>query len=123
MHGTTPKVRLNQSFSWHVSDLLELAYFEASEDAALGIVGRAWFERRLQAFHNSEQPDNDLAWYALRNAVYATGSRVLLARTLGFCRAQEDSWPFFENALSVHTQIIYWQTTVIGVQALAVMVG
>lgn len=73
--------------------------------------------------NQSNNLEDDPAWYALRNAVYASGCRILVNRSMGFQAAQEQAWPFFENALSVQSQVLYWQTTVIGVQAFAVMVG
>lgn len=33
------------------------------------------------------------------------------------------SWPYFENALSVHTELMFLPSSIVGVQALVLMVG
>lgn len=99
------------------------AYFDESHDAALGIVHRPWFEMKLRSHFISSSSKDDPAWYALRNIVYASGCRIVTSKVATFHEAQQASWPFFENSLSVHTQLLYWQTTVTGVQALTAMVG
>ncbi|GKZ52105.1 hypothetical protein AbraIFM66951_011773, partial [Aspergillus brasiliensis] len=46
------------------------AYFENSRDSVFGVVLRSSFECRLRIhFQNPNTPDEDVAWYALRNAV------------------------------------------------------
>lgn len=66
--------------------------------------------------------DDEPAWYALRNIIYATGSRIHLSKTSTFRAASQVSWEWFENALSVHTEILYFKTSLLGVQALTLMV-
>lgn len=101
----------------------EPAHFERAHDAAYGIVHRPWFETRLQAHFNGMKHDDEYSWHALRNAIFASGCRILAEEEgASFSVAQNTSWPWFQNALSVHTEMLYGQTTVIGVQALAVMV-
>ncbi|KID91330.1 Transcription factor, fungi, partial [Metarhizium majus ARSEF 297] len=97
------------------------AYFDESHDAALGIVHRPWFEMKLRSHFISSSSKDDPAWYALRNIVYASGCRIVTSKAATFHETQQASWPFFENSLSVHTQLLYWQTTVTGVQALTAM--
>ena len=99
-----------------------LAYFDEAPEAAFGIVLRSRFAAKLQSHFNGA-PDDDPAWYALRNAVYAVGCRISLSKTHSFTEAYRKAWCFFENALSAHTEIIYFRTSILGVQALAVMVN
>ncbi|KAK5199661.1 hypothetical protein LTR92_000202 [Exophiala xenobiotica] len=97
------------------------AYFEEALDAGLGIVHRPWFEHRLKAHLDGQNDDEDPSWYALRNVIYASGSRTVLAKTKSFRQANQLAWRWFENALSVHTEILYFRTSLIGVQALTLM--
>ncbi|KAK5304001.1 hypothetical protein LTR99_004457 [Exophiala xenobiotica] len=97
------------------------AYFEEALDAGLGIVHRPWFEHRLKAHLDGQNDDEDPSWYALRNVIYASGSRIVLAKTKSFRQANQLAWRWFENALSVHTEILYFRTSLIGVQALTLM--
>ena len=83
---------------------------------------RSWFESRLRAHLNGVNTDDEPVWYALRNIVYATGSRLHLSKTATFREACQASWGWFENALSVHTEILYFRTSILGVQALTLMV-
>lgn len=105
-----------------------VAYFEHALDAALGIVHRPWFEARLRAHlntrsQNQEGHDNeDPCWYAIRNVIYAAGSRIELSKSEDFRQTNRVAWQWFENALSVHTEILYFRTSTMGVQALTLMV-
>lgn len=68
------------------------------------------FMDRLELHYRQHQSvENDLNWYALRNTVFAIGSRLgiasfRLAQTLSAAQAQ--SWAYFENALSVYVNLI-----------------
>jgi hypothetical protein len=89
-------------------------------------VERPWFEARLRAhFSNgaahAAQPD-DKAWYALRNVLWAWGSRIVLSKTSGFRDVSKVSWALFENALSVHTETLFLRASSMAVQALILMV-
>lgn len=66
--------------------------------------------------------DEDPAWYALRNAIYAAGCRLELSKRGNFREAYQTAWNFFENALAVHTELLYFHTSLLAVQALTVMV-
>jgi hypothetical protein len=89
-------------------------------------VGRASFEARLREnFRDGAKLEADPAWYALRNIIYAYGCRIVSSkdshqRTFAESRAQ--AWRYFNNALSVHTDLIYKQTDLSAIQALLVMV-
>ncbi len=100
-----------------------LAYFDEALDAALGIVHRPWFESRLRARFAGAADDADPAWNALRNIVYATGCRIELSKTRSIRDANQAAWGWFENALSVHTELLYFRTSITGVKALTLMVS
>ncbi|KAF2811865.1 uncharacterized protein BDZ99DRAFT_560399 [Mytilinidion resinicola] len=100
------------------------AYFEESLDKVFGVVHRPMFEARLQAHFQQENIEEDSAWYALRNTVYASGCKIVHTkedRPNAFVEAQEKAWSYFENALSVHTDLIYMRTGLSAVQALLAM--
>ncbi|OQU99347.1 Fungal specific transcription factor domain-containing protein [Cladophialophora immunda] len=97
------------------------AYFNESIDADLAVVHRPWFEQRLNEFYSSGVKDEDASWYALRMAVFACGCQIELSKTESFREANETGWRYFENALSVYTNILFYQTSIVGVQALVVM--
>jgi len=102
-----------------------IAYFEDGYDAVFGVVYRPEFEARLRAhFEQNTSGDIDPAWYALRNTVYASGCRQFLSKShsVTFVDAQAQAWRYFENALSVHGEILYSSTGLLAVQALAAMV-
>lgn len=101
---------------------LWLAYFTSAYGIEFGAVDRHWFESRLEAEIERSADDTDTAWYALKNAVLAVGCRIVVSERGSFQEACKSSWKLFENALSVHTQLLYEHTSVIGVQALTVMV-
>lgn len=67
-------------------------------------------------------PD-DPSYYALRNIIWATGSRVVHAKTANsFSETWRTAWGWFENALSVHTEIIFLGSFMTVVQVLILMV-
>ncbi|KAI1629537.1 fungal-specific transcription factor domain-containing protein [Exophiala viscosa] len=97
------------------------AYFEEATEAALGIVRRSCFETRLRSSYLSSTSDDDPSWYALRNVIFASGCRLMRSRDKGYTEAHQESWSYFENALSVHAELLYFRTSVVGVQALTLM--
>lgn len=100
------------------------SYFSEAPEAAFGILNRTRFESAIRKhYEGSQTMDNDPAWYALRNIVFAYGSRILLSRTLTFEEANKESQGWFLNALAVHTDILYFRTSIVGVLALIVMVS
>lgn len=104
------------------------AYFDESRDTVFGIISRPVFESRLRAYleHDLDRSlSKDYSWYALRNAVYAAGCRQLLSREKPgpFLIGKGHGWEYFQNALSVHTALIYSRTDLMAVQALAIMVS
>ncbi|KAK4939633.1 hypothetical protein LTR10_020133 [Elasticomyces elasticus] len=99
----------------------EIRFFEEALESALGIVHRPWFEMQLKSYFTGAINDVDPAWYALRNVVYAFGCRIQLAKCSSFRDATQSAWVWFENALSVHTEVLYFRTSIVGVQALTLM--
>lgn len=68
----------------------------------------------------------DTAWYALRNTIYAAGCRVQLSELeylSPLAKAQESSWRYFENALSVLPDLLYPWTDPMAIHALLLMVS
>ena len=107
--------------------LLTTAYFDESPDTIYHIIDRSMFERRLNAhFTGDAGQQNDCpAWYALRNIIYAYGCRIEISKTSHrqkIAESQTKAWAYFENALSVHTELIYTRTDMSAVQALTAMV-
>jgi hypothetical protein len=103
-----------------------IAYFEDCHYAAFGVVHRPTFEARLRSqFAQDAEFEDDVSWFALRNTVYASGCRVMLSKhaSMTFLEAQAQAWLYFENALSVHTDLLYTPTGLAAVQALALMVS
>lgn len=92
----------------------------------MGIVHRQTFEERLRLHFGGELSDDDPGWYALRNAVYASGCRAEYSKachSMAFEEAQDRGWRFLKNALSVQTELLYGQTDISAVQALVAMVS
>ncbi|KEF55737.1 uncharacterized protein A1O9_08487 [Exophiala aquamarina CBS 119918] len=97
------------------------AFFEETPEAALGIVQRSCFESRLRSFYKSSKNEDNFSWFAMRNIIFAYGCRVVSSKTASYSEAQQESWSYFENALSVHTEILCFRTSVMGAQALTLM--
>ena len=58
--------------------------------------------------------------------MWAAGCRITLSNApypSAFIESRNQSWWYFENALSVHTELIYARSDVVAIQALAVMVS
>lgn len=103
------------------------AYFDESRDIVFGIVSRTVFESRLRGHFKNNQQDlleQDSSWYALRNSVYATGCRQLLSKEQPgpFLVGRGHGWEYFQNALSVQTELLYARNNFMAVQSLAIMV-
>ena len=98
------------------------AFFEESYNAAFGIVHRTWFEARLKEHFNHLKPETDPSWYALRNIIYAYGCSIESCKNNSYSAAQRLSGQWFENALSVHSDLLFRQTSVVSVHALTLMV-
>lgn len=101
-----------------------LAFFEECHYAVFGIVERSTFEARLQLQHSHKATyEDDACWSALRNTIFASGCRIVLSKdpSITFAEAQAQAWRYFENALSVHTDLLYTPTGLVAVEALALM--
>jgi hypothetical protein len=102
------------------------AYFEQAFESAFDIIDCASFEARLTKQLEGAVPDDDPAWYALRNVVYAFGCRASTFKegvSETWSEAQSKGWRFFENALAVHTELVYFRSNLSAVQALLAMVS
>lgn len=115
-----------ESLAWRYAS----AYFDEDPDAMFGIVHRQTFENLLRNhFKRNEQFDaaRDPGWYALRNVVYAAGSRIISVRASSAPSRKSflasKSWRFFLNAFSVHMDLLYFPTSLMAVSALAMMVS
>ncbi|OAL34609.1 hypothetical protein AYO20_06026 [Fonsecaea nubica] len=103
------------------------AFFDQGLDAIFGCIHRQAFEQKLRAQYESKLPSGpaqDAAWYALRNTVYAAGCRITLsegAYPSAFFEARTQAWRYFENALSVHTDLVYGRSGITAIQALLSM--
>lgn len=100
------------------------AYFAEAPEAAFGVVNRLRFEAMLRKHFQGSllSVENDRAWYALRNVIFAYGCRISLSKTASFSKANDESEGWFFNALAVHTDLLYFHTSIMGVQALTIMV-
>lgn len=76
-------------------------------------------------FQNSQVYNNDVAWYALSNAVYAVGCRnaAAMENKKDFMEIQQESVQYFHNAFSVHSDLLYMPSGLMAIQALVVMVS
>jgi hypothetical protein len=61
-------------------------------------------------------------WHALRNVVFASGCRIEMCRSRSFQEAAKHAWGYFENALSVYARLLFFKTSITGVQVLTLMV-
>lgn len=122
--GAMSRASYSSTLSQHLDSLLTLftlAFFEEAPEQAFSIVDCDRFEPRLRAHLNGAKTD-DKAWYALRNIVLACGCRIALSKTASFSEASRSSWLYFENALSVYTDLVFLRGSFMIVQALILMV-
>lgn len=103
------------------ADVKDVEYFSNAPEAAFGIVDQTWFNARLKAHFDHARDDS--AWYALRNALLAAGCRIHLSKTAGFREAKRASWMLFENAMACLPNLLLYSSSMIGVQALTLMVS
>lgn len=93
----------------------------------MNVIHRPTFEARLRAQMANDYHDDeaDPAWYAIRNVVYAFGLRILVQENSSenkWVESQIHGWKYFQNAFSVHSELIYSRSTIAAVQALFAMV-
>ena len=94
-------------------------------DSLFDVVHRPEFEHHLRGYFNNRYSDIDPAWYAVRNAVYASGCRLYHSanQEASFSRIQEEAWGYFSNALSVHSDLLLRSPSLRAVRALLAMVS
>ncbi|KAM3418752.1 hypothetical protein BST61_g4726 [Cercospora zeina] len=97
------------------------AYFSESLDASLGVLYRPWFERQLAAHLSGSLCDNGPTRHALRNVVYAAGCRIELSKSRPFTEACQQAWMYFEDVLRVYARLLFYKTSITGVQVLTLM--
>ncbi|KAH7126494.1 fungal-specific transcription factor domain-containing protein [Dactylonectria estremocensis] len=101
------------------------AYFDSCLDSVFETTDRHEFERRLDVhFKGDANSTSNKSWYALRNIIYASGCRYSLSEAsspTAFTESRAQSWKYFENALSVHTDLLYVHTDLTSIQALVIM--
>ncbi len=75
-------------------------------------------------YHKKTSKRDDPAWFALRNVVFALGYRSIFAKSpkATFANAQAKAWQYFNNALSVLTEILLPPSSLTAIQALTLMV-
>lgn len=88
----------------------------------MGIVNRAQFESKLYAHLTSSASSHDPSWYALRNVIFAFGSRIHLSKVVSYAKATKESMGFFSNALSVQADMMQCRSSLLTVKALILMV-
>ncbi|ETS87776.1 hypothetical protein PFICI_01604 [Pestalotiopsis fici W106-1] len=101
------------------------AYFDHCLDPIFEYVNRSDFEARLRNhFTHGEGPSRNNGWYAMRNTIYASGCRYVICEARSpeaFSESRTQSWKYLENALSVHTELLYGPTSLDSIQALLLM--
>ncbi len=109
--------------NWTV--LIGVAYFERSVDSLLGVVQRHEFESQLRCHADNKSTRDDPAWYALRNAIFASGSRLYHSaeHSAEFAIIHSEAWGYFSNALSVHSDLLLRSPSLQAVRALLAMVS
>ncbi|KAJ2893453.1 hypothetical protein MKZ38_008661 [Zalerion maritima] len=116
----TPEPDMETAFKW------TNVYFETCLDSVFAVPCRQDFMARLRVIQFEPDPDQmaDKPWYALRNTVYTSGCRVSLSKEsspAAFSESRTQSWKYFENALAVHTDLVYGRTDLTWVRALLMM--
>lgn len=111
-----------------ITNALNQAYFDCDAATIFRIIDRSKFETRLcEQFKSGMVTGNDDSpWYALRNMVYALGSRFILTRgpqRRPFVEVQACGLKYFKNALSVIVDLMYTETSITAVQSLLIMVS
>lgn len=64
---------------------------------------------------------SDVPWYALYNAVLALGCRAMqmsesVESPLNFQDSENVAWQYFQNAFSVHTELLYHKSNFTAIQ-------
>ncbi|KAM5357363.1 hypothetical protein ACJZ2D_016339 [Fusarium nematophilum] len=84
------------------------AYFEDNAISTFYLINRPSFEARLVRHIENPSPDeDDCAWFATRNIVFATGRRSLMSQNHSWTKSQSKAEKYFENALQIETELIH----------------
>jgi hypothetical protein len=98
------------------------AYFDESVEATYQTNDRSDFEARLVRHYTGSAHKDDPGWYALRNVVLASGRRITTFKSFSWTEAQTKAKGWFDNALSVETELLHGTPGLIAIQALLIMV-
>ncbi|RVX72408.1 hypothetical protein B0A52_03596 [Exophiala mesophila] len=111
--------QIEETTAWKYTN----AFFEETWEAKLAIVHRDDFEALLREYFRGPAQKGHLAWFALRNTVFACGYRSILVKDPGvsFSEAQVKAGRLFNYALSVLTQILLPPSSLLAIQALTLM--
>jgi len=115
--------------SYHVTrfcwNWIPAAYFERSVDSIFEVIRRPEFEWQLRGHLDNSYKNDDPAWYAIRNVVYASGCRLHHSshHAATFSDIQEEAEGYFSNALLVHSQLLLGRPSLQAIRALLAMVG
>jgi hypothetical protein len=99
-------------------------FYQNCWESSMGILDRAGLEAHLQILFQGDDATDDPAWYALRNVVFAGACRSLLLKSnvVSYETAQSRANRYFENALSVLTDILLSPSSLTAIRALVLMV-
>jgi len=97
------------------------AYFDFVQ-CIFPVLDREIFEAQFDTFV-SDPTQFDPSWYALLNAVLASGCRAVLSAETAeaFQHSGHEAWGFFQNALDYEVELIHRSTNLTAVQAFTVM--
>ncbi|KEF62709.1 uncharacterized protein A1O9_00682 [Exophiala aquamarina CBS 119918] len=114
----TSNVEPDEEIAWSYC----AAYFDNAFESVMGVVYRPDFEARLRSHFQQRAPQwtGDVAWYALRNIMYAAVSRQLLLEddSIPFADAHARSSQYFENVLAAYTELLFSCSSLDAVRAL-----
>jgi hypothetical protein len=98
------------------------AYFSTVQ-AIFPILDRPRFLSQLATMGTDLNGSSNYSWYALLNAVLASGCRATLSNETAeaFKISGRESWTYFQNARAFESRILHSATDLLGVQAMAVM--
>lgn len=106
--------------------LIATAYFDRSFEHSIGLVQKGVLEGQILTLGaNRVDMSEDPATYAVRNAVYAIGSRYdgcADEDPAHYAATQATSWSYLENAMSVFTELLFLRSKTLAVEALLLMV-
>lgn len=105
-------------------------FFDELPEATFGVILRRPFEARFSAYcrdtRSQSLKDLNSEWYALRNIIWAYGSRAARGRSQDastFVEASQEGTKYLENALSRLPDLLCCRCSLTAIEALILMVG